>query len=93
AALGVAVAFVQIPVTTLAQAAVPDDKRAKVFSVLKIPALVAPPIGIGLAGVLLARFTVFDVLLAMGGFVAAVAVLLALTPLRAVRNTELADAA
>jgi len=92
AALGVAVAFVQIPVTTLAQAAVPDEKRAKVFSVLKIPALVAPPIGIGLAGALLARFTVFDVLLAMGGSVAAVAVLLALTPLRTVQNTELADA-
>lgn len=63
---GVCNPFLNVPLTTYTQAMVPDAKRGKVFSVMRLGITGAAPVGIALAGPLVAQFGPVVVLLAMG---------------------------
>lgn len=66
---GAANPFLNVPLTTYTQSVVPDDKRGKVFSVMRLGITGAAPIGIALAGPLVDAFGPVAVLLAMGAIV------------------------
>lgn len=87
-ALGFSISVIQIPVNSLAQAKVPDAHRGKVFSLLGIPALLAPPISIAIAGLLIETTGVENVLLMMGGIVFVTGIGLTFTSLRTVTGAE-----
>lgn len=62
--------FINVPLTTYTQAVVPDEMRGKVFSVMRLGITGAAPVGIALAGPLVAAFGPVAVLVAMGAIVA-----------------------
>lgn len=61
--------FVNVPITTYAQAVVPDEMRGKVFSVMRVGITGAAPIGIALAGPLVGQFGSVPVLMGMGSII------------------------
>lgn len=61
--------FVNVPITTYAQAVVPDDMRGKVFSVMRVGITGAAPIGIALAGPLVDLFGPVPVMMGMGAII------------------------
>lgn len=67
---GVCNPFINVPLTTYAQAVVPDDMRGKVFAVMRLGITGAAPIGIALAGPLVGAFGSVPVLLGMSSIVA-----------------------
>lgn len=73
--------FLNVPLTTYTQAVVPDDKRGKVFSVMRLGVTGAAPIGIALAGPLVDLFGPVAVLLGMGAIVVAAGTSGLFTPL------------
>lgn len=93
AVVGVGVAVVQVPTSSLVQVVVPNDRRGRVVSLLQIPATVAPPIGAALAGPLVARFGPSLVLLAEGAALSGLAVALRFSTLWRVGESEVGDTA
>lgn len=73
AVTGAAISAIQVPVSSIAQATVPDERRGRVFSLMSAPALLAPPASVALVGPLLDLYGAVPVLLGE----AAVMVLLA----------------
>ena len=73
--------FLNVPLTTYAQAVVPDEKRGKVFAIMRLGITGAAPIGIALAGPLVDALGPVPVLLVMGGIVAMAGVSGLFTPL------------
>jgi MFS family permease len=66
---GAANPFLNVPLTTYTQSVVPDEKRGKVFSVMRLGITGAAPIGIALAGPLVEAFGPVAVLLGMSTIV------------------------
>jgi MFS family permease len=73
--------FLNVPLTTYTQAVVPDEKRGKVFAVMRLGLTGAAPIGIALAGPLVSAFGPVPVLLGMSTIVALAGVSGLFTPL------------
>jgi MFS family permease len=78
---GVCNPFLNVPLTTYAQAVVPDEKRGKVFSVLRVGITGAAPLGLVAAGPALDLFGPTAVLVGMGGIVVLAGLGALLTPL------------
>ncbi|MFN3729799.1 MAG: MFS transporter [Fimbriimonadaceae bacterium] len=72
---GVALPYAQIPISTYVQLTVPDEYRGRVNSAMTLVSLGVQPVGMGLAGVLIHRFGLVAMFLAMGFGMAAVAAL------------------
>lgn len=73
--------FLNVPLTTYAQSVVPDEKRGKVFAVLRLGITGAAPVGIAIAGPAVEAFGPVVVLVAMGSIVALAGVGGLFTPL------------
>ncbi|SHJ99235.1 MFS transporter [Haladaptatus paucihalophilus] len=85
---GVAISLIQVPLQTLVQSAVPDERRGRVFSVMTAAGLAAPPVSVALTGPLLAQFGVINLLLIEGIFVSLSGIIIALTPLAHVGEND-----
>lgn len=78
---GAANPFLNVPLTTYTQAVVPDEKRGKVFSVMRLGITGAAPIGIALAGPFVESFGPVATLLVMAAIVTLAGVSGLFTPL------------
>lgn len=90
-ATGLFVGGVNVPVNTLVQAVVPDDRRGKVFAVMNVGTMAAAPVGVALAGPLVAAAGPLAVLAGEGLLVAAAGGLAATTPLLGVGREAVVD--
>lgn len=61
--------FLNVPLTTYTQAVVPDEKRGKVFAVMRMGITGAAPLGLAIAGPLVGAFGPLPVLLGMSAIV------------------------
>lgn len=78
---GAANPFLNVPLTTYTQSVVPDEKRGKVFSVMRLGITGAAPVGLALAGPLVDAFGPVVVLLGMATLITLAGVSGLFTPL------------
>lgn len=81
AVAGAANPFINVPLTTYTQSVVPDEKRGKVFSVMRLGITGAAPIGLALSGPFVENFGPVVTLLVMAAIVTLAGVSGLFTPL------------
>lgn len=85
---GGAITLIRVPLRTVVQSAVPDRSRGRVFSIMGVAGLAAPPLSIALAGPLVEWLGVSTVLLGEGLLVIAAGAVLSLTPIAAIEDVQ-----